>query len=180
MHVGTTGCCSAKVINPMRDDAVRMEEDFQESNLRRRSDGAHRNDPATPRDPGTRHVESSGLAKYSPRVIGTDAEKVGLGIAFQQMVALNQDPRPKLAVKSLAIESPAFHSGQIEEQEGDVLISIDGRSVRGMTGAEIAPYILGPQGSWVELSFERGAINGGALKVVNVSLQRRWNRVSST
>eukprot|EP00960_Hanusia_phi_P005647 163921-Hanusia_phi.AAC.2 len=68
-----------------------------------------------------------------------------------------------------------------------------------MTGAEIAPFILvrreelppypvtcwqGPQGSWVELSFERSAADGEtshseAAKVVNVRLQRRWNRVSS-
>eukprot|EP00960_Hanusia_phi_P005646 163921-Hanusia_phi.AAC.1 len=107
------GCCSAKNINPMRDEALQMEENVDDR-LRRRSDGVQRIDPAPPKSPHVIQGEAGGSARFSPRVVGTDAEKVGLGIAFQQMVSLHHDSRPKLAVKSLAFDSPAFNSRQIK------------------------------------------------------------------
>eukprot|EP00287_Rhodomonas_sp_CCMP768_P004314 CAMPEP_0196736216 /NCGR_PEP_ID=MMETSP1091-20130531/14352_1 /TAXON_ID=302021 /ORGANISM="Rhodomonas sp., Strain CCMP768" /LENGTH=245 /DNA_ID=CAMNT_0042079921 /DNA_START=54 /DNA_END=791 /DNA_ORIENTATION=- len=103
-------------------------------------------------------------------------QNVGLGIAFQQKLNASDTPRPKLAVKSLAVGSPAHACGQI--QVGDVLHSIGDVYVKGMNGAEIAPFILGAPGSAIHMAFER-PMPDGSFRMVHVDLTRTWSAVGT-
>eukprot|EP00960_Hanusia_phi_P062037 765023-Hanusia_phi.AAC.3 len=73
---------------------------------------------------------------------------VGVGIIFQP------DSTGALHVKSLAVGGPADKSGLVGV--GDVLHEIDGHIVYRKPVAQLAPLILGREGSMVRLGLQRG------------------------
>eukprot|EP00802_Teleaulax_amphioxeia_P010095 Tamp_10120.p4 GENE.Tamp_10120~~Tamp_10120.p4 ORF type:complete len:143 (+),score=27.44 Tamp_10120:717-1145(+) len=73
----------------------------------------------------------------------------GVGIVFQREETLDHNG---LVVDSLAPGGPAECSKMVEP--GDRLITINGKSIRGLDARSIARLILGPMDSSVELVFE--------------------------
>ena len=86
----------------------------------------------------------------------------GVGINFK--VADTGD----LEVESTAKLGPAERTGKIKI--GDQLTRVDGKFVRGMPVSRVAPMVLGPAGTLVELSFKR--VQGPAVMAINVALVR--------
>jgi hypothetical protein len=86
----------------------------------------------------------------------------GVGINFR--VADTGD----LEVESIAKLGPAERTGKIKI--GDQLTRVDGRFIRGLPVSRVAPMVLGPAGTLVELSFKR--VQGPAVMTINVALVR--------
>mmetsp|Transcript_5189 Transcript_5189/g.12483 ORF Transcript_5189/g.12483 Transcript_5189/m.12483 type:complete len:167 (-) Transcript_5189:180-680(-) len=74
---------------------------------------------------------------------------VGVGIVFES----TREGDTGLIVASLLDGGPARASRQI--QIGDELVAVGGNDVSNKTPTEIAPYMLGPEGSTVTLVFQR-------------------------
>ena len=75
---------------------------------------------------------------------------VGVGIVFQP------DSTGALHVKSLALGGPAEKCGLVNV--GDVLHEIDGHHVYRKPVAQLAPLILGQEGTVVRLGLQRGTL----------------------
>merc|ERR1712216_688687 len=88
---------------------------------------------------------------------------VGVGIVFQP------DSTGALHVKSLAAGGPAEKCGLV--QVGDVLHEIDGHHVCRKPVAQLAPLILGQEGTVVKLGLQRGSLE----RLVFVELRRGWS-----
>lgn len=93
---------------------------------------------------------------------GGGGKPVGVGIVFQP------DSTGALHVKSLAVGGPADKSGQV--QVGDVLHEIDSHHVYRKPVAQLAPLILGQEGTAVRLGLQRGNLQ----RLVYVELRRGW------
>ena len=91
---------------------------------------------------------------------------VGVGIVFQP------DSTGALHVKSLAVGGPAEESDLV--QIGDVLHEIDGHHVYRKPVGQLAPLILGQEGTFVRLGLQRESA-GGVSKLVDVQLRRGWS-----
>ena len=63
---------------------------------------------------------------------------------------------------------PAEKTNKI--RTGDLLNRVNGRFVRGMPASKVAPLVLGPSGTIVELSFKR--VQGPAVMTINVACVR--------
>lgn len=88
---------------------------------------------------------------------------VGVGIVFQP------DSTGALHVKSLAVGGPAEKCGLVNV--GDVLHEIDGHHVYRKPVAQLAPLILGQEGTVVRLGLQRGNLQ----RLVFVELRRGWS-----
>lgn len=88
---------------------------------------------------------------------------VGVGIVFQP------DSTGALHVKSLAVGGPAEKCGLVSV--GDVLHEIDGHHVYRKPVAQLAPLILGQEGTVVRLGLQRGNLQ----RLVFVELRRGWS-----
>ena len=88
---------------------------------------------------------------------------VGVGIVFQP------DVTGALHVKSLAVGGPAEQSTLVHI--GDVLHEIDGHNVFRKPACQLAPLILGQEGSLVRLGFSREKFP----KLIYVDLRRGWS-----
>mmetsp|Transcript_76448 Transcript_76448/g.124275 ORF Transcript_76448/g.124275 Transcript_76448/m.124275 type:complete len:170 (+) Transcript_76448:87-596(+) len=88
---------------------------------------------------------------------------VGVGIVFQP------DSTGALHVKSLAVSGPAEKCGLVNV--GDVLHEIDGHLVYRKPVAQLAPLILGQEGTVVRLGLQRGNLQ----HLVFVELRRGWS-----
>lgn len=71
---------------------------------------------------------------------------VGIGIRLE-------DKDDEVVVLNTIEGSPAEEAGI---KPGDVLVAVDGESVRGKGGKEISEKVRGPEGTWVELTVLRG------------------------
>mmetsp|Transcript_33513 Transcript_33513/g.69225 ORF Transcript_33513/g.69225 Transcript_33513/m.69225 type:complete len:162 (+) Transcript_33513:170-655(+) len=80
-----------------------------------------------------------------------DKARVGIGAYFQR----NKEQQDALQVKSLLKGSPAQLCNKVSI--GDTIIAVNGESVYGKSLAELAEKLLGPSGSPVECSFEKGS-----------------------
>jgi hypothetical protein len=88
---------------------------------------------------------------------------VGVGIVFQP------DSTGALHVKSLAVGGPAEQSTLVHI--GDVLHEIDGHQVFRKPACQLAPLILGQEGSRVRLGFSREKYP----RLIYVELRRGWS-----
>jgi len=79
------------------------------------------------------------------------------------------DSTGALHVKSLAVGGPAEKSGQVSV--GDVLHEIEGHHVYRKPVAQLAPLILGQEGTKVRLGLQRGNLQ----RLVYVDLRRGWS-----
>mmetsp|Transcript_35963 Transcript_35963/g.73939 ORF Transcript_35963/g.73939 Transcript_35963/m.73939 type:complete len:174 (+) Transcript_35963:73-594(+) len=92
---------------------------------------------------------SSGLLSPKATVVEnhTTDSLVGVGIVFES----TKPGQTGLVVASLASGGSAMRSAQIDP--GDELVGVDGKDVGGMGPAQMAPLILGKQGSRVTMVF---------------------------
>jgi hypothetical protein len=88
---------------------------------------------------------------------------VGVGIVFQP------DKTGALHVKSLAVGGPAEQSALVHV--GDILHEIDGHQVFRKPASQLAPLILGQEGSHVRLGFSREKFP----RLIYVDLRRGWS-----
>jgi hypothetical protein len=88
---------------------------------------------------------------------------VGVGIVFQP------DNTGALHVKSLAVGGPAEQSALVHI--GDILHEIDGHQVYRKPASQLAPLILGQEGSRVRLGFSREKFP----RLIYVELRRGWS-----
>jgi hypothetical protein len=88
---------------------------------------------------------------------------VGVGIVFQP------DSTGALHVKSLAVGGPAEQSALVHI--GDILHEIDGHQVFRKPASQLAPLILGQEGSRVRLGFSREKFP----RLIYVDLRRGWS-----
>ena len=108
----------------------------------------------------------------------TSLESCGVGIVFRISEAgdmviedfiSGQELAPSLPpLTLLSAGGPAERSGKLKV--GDQLNRVDGKFVRGQAASKIAPKILGPAGTIVELAFKR--VQGPAVMTVNVAVVR--------
>lgn len=106
-----------------------------------RDDGKKANNNAA------RNELHSGAPSQMPPAHQT-GKPVGVGIVFQP------DSTGALHVKSLAVGGPAEKCGLVSV--GDVLHEIDGHHVYRKPVAQLAPLILGQEGTVVRLGLQRG------------------------
>ena len=103
------------------------------------------------RDDEKKHTASSStVVSRTAETAQSTSKPVGVGIIFQP------DSTGALHVKSLAVGGPADRSGLVNV--GDVLHEIDGHIVYRKPVAQLAPLILGREGSVVRLGLQRGNI----------------------
>ena len=89
-------------------------------------------------------------------------ENCGCGL----MLRISEDG--ELVVDGLLAGGPADKTGKL--RLGDTLVRVDRQYVHGLQPAQIAPKILGPAGSIVELGFKRS--QGPVVLTVNVAIVR--------
>lgn len=94
------------------------------------------------------------------------SESCGVGINFR--ISDNGD----LVINDIVPGGPADRTGKL--RIGDELIRVDGRFVRGRPASQIAPKVLGPAGTIVELAFKRS--QGPAVVTINVAVIRETPR----
>ncbi|EKX54048.1 hypothetical protein GUITHDRAFT_100298 [Guillardia theta CCMP2712] len=92
----------------------------------------------------------------------TSLESCGVGIVFRISEAGD------MVIEDFISGGPAERSGKLKV--GDQLNRVDGKFVRGQAASKIAPKILGPAGTIVELAFKR--VQGPAVMTVNVAVVR--------
>eukprot|EP00287_Rhodomonas_sp_CCMP768_P008018 CAMPEP_0196742640 /NCGR_PEP_ID=MMETSP1091-20130531/48124_1 /TAXON_ID=302021 /ORGANISM="Rhodomonas sp., Strain CCMP768" /LENGTH=130 /DNA_ID=CAMNT_0042088755 /DNA_START=237 /DNA_END=629 /DNA_ORIENTATION=+ len=93
------------------------------------------------------------------------AHQAGVGIIFQKQTT--PDPRG-LVVERCSAGGPAENSRRIHH--GMVLVAIDDTDIRGLAAAHIAPLIIGPLGSEVQLTFQdHGEGHDGEHRVVKLT-----------
>lgn len=112
------------------------------------------------------YSSSSSTGSASGIMSAPSSKRIGVGIIF-----LN-DERGGLQVKRLAEGGPAHASGAI--YQGDSLVEINGRDVRGRSVAEIQDEIVGPWNSTVVLGFRRHR-PGLPDSLHRVQLARVWD-----
>ena len=97
---------------------------------------------------------------------GQDGSQCGIGVVFRM------DGHGALVVDSLVPGGPAWESStQGGMQVGDVLHEIDGHHVCRKPVAQLAPLILGQEGTVVKLGLQRGSLE----RLVFVELRRGWS-----
>ena len=106
-----------------------------------------RDDSKKANNNATRNELHSGAPGNMPPANQT-GKPVGVGIVFQP------DSTGALHVKSLAVGGPAEKCGLVSV--GDVLHEIDGHHVYRKPVAQLAPLILGQEGTVVRLGLQRG------------------------
>jgi len=102
-----------------------------------------------PRGYGAPMYEEPGMYGMPPQQPAR--QKFGVGILFAEQT----DPsngNVQVVVKDVYENSPAASSGQIKP--GDVLVTVDGQSVQGMSIRELRTTVPGPLGTKVNLGFE--------------------------
>ena len=109
-------------------------------------------------------LQRRGVPSSTSNAAPNKSSLAGVGIVFSTAGHQNNSG---LVVASLAVDGPADKSGQVKA--GDVLVSIDRVDVRGVSAEDLAPYILGPPGSKVNIGFDRP---GEGLR--NVEIIRGW------
>jgi C-terminal processing protease CtpA/Prc len=120
-----------------------------------RDDGKKANQSAPRQDVHTTLQDSVALQHQA-------GKPVGVGIVFQP------DSTGALHVKSLSAGGPAEKCGLVHA--GDVLHEIDGHHVYRKPVAQLAPLILGQEGTIVRLGLQRGTLQ----RLVVVELKRGW------
>jgi carboxyl-terminal processing protease len=100
----------------------------------------------------------------------TSGEYVGVGIR------IFEDDDKLITVDSTFPGSPAFREGILA---GDKIISVEGKSTRGMTTAGARDLIRGPQGTTVELGMFRPATEDSRSKELVVNVLREKIDISS-
>ena len=85
----------------------------------------------------------------------------GVGITF------GRDRKGFFVVKALAPGGPAAATNDILVH--DTLVAVDGQSVKGARYDQLAPLILGPEGSLIVITLRRA---GNAAQIVDVHLRR--------
>jgi C-terminal processing protease CtpA/Prc len=93
---------------------------------------------------------------------------LGVGLILEQQ----RDPGGRFvySVGKCVPGSPAHRCGMIFE--GDVLHSVSGTSVSVLSNDEMASLITGPEGSKVQLTFERNTLSTSRSKLTTVELER--------
>jgi len=92
------------------------------------------------------------------------ASTVGVGIFFH----LEADGH--VYVKTIVGGGSADRDGSV--QVGDIIVKVDGRDVDGEQMPVVRDLILGPQGTYVVLTFSRPSPDGHDLQYMNVKLMR--------
>ncbi|GAB4271775.1 MAG: hypothetical protein Kow0092_26630 [Deferrisomatales bacterium] len=96
-----------------------------------------------------------------PRALcGETAERRGVGAVIREVGG-------QVVLEAVVPGGPAERGGL---EAGDVLRAVDGRETAGVPLAQVAEWITGPVGTWVELTVWRPREGGGAVR--QVRLQR--------
>jgi hypothetical protein len=102
-------------------------------------------------------------------------DKAGVGIYFREEYGA-------LIVREIVPGGSAAANGAIKP--GDIIISVDGRSVEGQGIKTLRDYIIGQVGTFVELSFKRPSPSAtrssveGPVVIFSVTLERKQSRSS--
>mmetsp|Transcript_9553 Transcript_9553/g.22624 ORF Transcript_9553/g.22624 Transcript_9553/m.22624 type:complete len:143 (+) Transcript_9553:142-570(+) len=107
---------------------------------------------------------SGTLSKNTAYVKTSRSPSVGVGIVFRE----DRENGGGLYVVAVAKGSPAMQSRQV--QPGLKLMAIDDNEVSACNAPDIAPYILGPPGSTVKLTFRDPETDD----VFSVLMTRGW------
>uniref|UniRef100_A0A6T8PAJ9 PDZ domain-containing protein n=1 Tax=Hemiselmis andersenii TaxID=464988 RepID=A0A6T8PAJ9_HEMAN len=102
-------------------------------------------------------------SRHSGAKLPGSPTKCGVGIVFRPLY----DPEPSLSVWTVAPDSPAGELGGFEK--GDILTHVGDKDVRGLPPQDVAPLIVGPEGTIVRLKFSRGG-----REKLEVALPRKW------
>mmetsp|Transcript_45428 Transcript_45428/g.90936 ORF Transcript_45428/g.90936 Transcript_45428/m.90936 type:complete len:138 (-) Transcript_45428:23-436(-) len=115
--------------------------------------------PVTPGD------GSSSTPNKGPYVKSARSPAVGVGIVFRE----DKENGGGLYVVAVAKGSPAMQTRQV--QPGLKLMAIDDKEVSTCNAPDIAPYILGPPGSTVKLTFR----DPDSQDQFSVNMTRGWS-----
>jgi len=110
---------------------------------------------------------AAAAARALPRVEEEDGTLVGLGIQLQEPTGGSS--LAGFVVTKLIRGAPGDKCGLI--LEGDVLTSVDGRSISALRFSEVSAMLAGPEGVPISLKFERPTRDGGT-RSYDVALRR--------
>ena len=110
---------------------------------------------------------AAAAARALPRVEEEDGTLVGLGIQLQEPTGGSS--LAGFVVTKLIRGAPGDKCGLI--LEGDVLTSVDGRSISALRFSEVSAMLAGPEGVPISLQFERPTRDGGT-RSYDVALRR--------
>ena len=110
---------------------------------------------------------AAAAARALPRVEEEDGTLVGLGIQLQEPTGGSS--LAGFVVTKLIRGAPGDKCGLI--LEGDVLTSVDGRSISALRFSEVSAMLAGPEGVPISLQFERPTRDGGT-RSYGVALRR--------
>ena len=116
---------------------------------------------------GTAGAAAAAAARALPRVEEEDGTLVGLGIQLQEPTGGSS--LAGFVVTKLIRGAPGDKCGLI--LEGDVLTSVDGRSISALRFSEVSAMLAGPEGVPISLQFERTTRDGGT-RSYDVALRR--------
>ena len=116
-------------------------------------------------DPYTSYLSPERYAEFTLSLHGQEPDFEGVGASVTEVEG-------QIIVLGPLPGSPAFHAGLMA---GDVLVSVDGRSIEGLTLEETVALIRGPKGTQVVLGVSRAGIS----RPVEISIVRETISASS-
>ena len=116
-------------------------------------------------DPYTSYLSPKRYAEFTLALHGQEPDFEGVGASVTEVEG-------QIIVLGPLPGSPAFHAGLMA---GDVLVSVDGRSIEGLTLEETVALIRGPKGTQVVLGVSRAGIS----RPVEISIVRETISASS-